>query len=156
MAVVVEDVLLAMKTWLTTGLPGALDAITAEKADGITLDHPKTIEVTTRVPYGWSEYPVVLLSADRSDFKDLAMGLQEAAITIAVVVGLVEGDPDNMAKVSLRYAEAIRALMRDDYTIGSAVDRARVTVVEYVPAMPGDLTVHVAVLTVEAVKAIPG
>jgi hypothetical protein len=150
----VEDILLGLKTFLSTNLDSYLAAIMAERADGLTLESVRRIEVTDEDPFGQTLYPFVAIAPISIDQEPLDMGHEQLTIVAEVLIVINEGTPANMLKKILRYAEAVREIIRDDPGMTAKVDQIRVTKTVHYAEDPDVPNLRAATITTEIIKDV--
>jgi hypothetical protein len=151
----VEDILYDLKTWLSSNVPTYLDAITTERGDSIALDDPVLYEVSDADPWGQTRYPVVLIYPTEAPIEsDLDSGHDEIQLTAEILVALSDGSAARGTKRILRYAEAIREIIRDDRQMDAQVDLISTRRIVYYPADPGALEIRIVTVTVDIRKTV--
>ncbi len=151
----VEDILYKLADWLKENVPTYLDAIEAERADGIALADPAKYEVSDADPWGHTQYPVVLIYPTEAPIDaDIDTGHDEIALSAEILIAINDGDPADGTKRALRYAEAVREIIRDDRFMDNEVDLITVNRIIYYATDPEQLSLRIVTVGVQIRKTI--
>lgn len=151
----VEDILYKLAAWLLANVPTYLDTIEAERADGIALADPAKYEVSDADPFGQTQYPVVLIyPTDAPIEADIDTGHDEIALSAEILIAISDGDAAEGTKRALRYAEAVREIIRDDRSMAAYADLITVKRIIYYATDPEQLSLRLVQVSVEIRKTV--
>lgn len=150
----IEDMVNNVRSFMDTNVGTYVTEINSAKGDGIGLSAFREVEVSDQDPYGATKYPRLQLYVENLELEFLASGWDNAVMTF---IGLVATkDKSNQRTRLLRYAEAVRQVLRDYRDLGETefdVD-PRGMVVTYYPTDP-DLGIGVATIRFRVMQEIP-
>ncbi len=151
----VEDILFDCLAWIKAGIAAYLRAIETERADSIALKDPAVYEVSDADPWGQTSYPAVLLyPSDAPIEADIDSGHDEINLTAELLIVFSDGTPASGAKRALRYAEAVREMVRDDRSMDGGVDFITVTRITYYATDPEQLAIRLVGVTLNIRKTV--
>lgn len=150
----IEDLVSNVREFVNTNIANYVTEINNAKADGLTLNAIREVEVSDQDPYGATMYPRVQLYVENLELEYLASGYDAAHMTFIGLVAIK--DKSSQRTRLLRYAEAVRQVLRDYNTLGESsfdVDPRGMTITYY-PTDP-DLGIGVATIRFRVYKEIP-
>jgi hypothetical protein len=150
----IEDLVDNVHSFVESNVPTYVTEINSAKADGVMLTALRNIEISDTDPYAAGIYPRLQLFVENLEIEYLSSGYDAAVMTF---VGLIAIDDSNGQRIKLlRYAEALRQILRDYRDLGESnfdIDPSGMTVTYY-PTNP-DIGVGVATIRFRVMQDIP-
>jgi hypothetical protein len=119
-----EDIVKQIRALLQNQLPGKLDQIALERADGVTLEDVQSFYIS-RQEDGRHKYPSVTILGEITNATNALSRRRELRHKVSICIAARVVSPDSeLAQTKLwRYMEAIERILASDPTLGGkAVD----------------------------------
>jgi hypothetical protein len=114
-----EAIATSLRDLLVAELPAQIDALNADRADDIVLDHIKDVIIGERLALNWPALWVHVdrsrVPSDRPDMRQLGLeGVGDWVYMASVAIAVTDPDnPDNLRLRLYRYAEALALIVRE-------------------------------------------
>ncbi len=151
----IEDVMRQIKTLLQNSMPGKLDAIEAERGDGIALDDIQAFFIERGHKDAGHMYPNIMLSGLETSASNVLSSRREFRHKILVEISdrAVSVDTGLLQTRLWRYVEAVERVLGADPTLnGKVIDSAIIDHRYPEPSARGDMFVKTARLTLTALE----
>jgi hypothetical protein len=147
-----EDAVYEVRDYIRTNYDTYLQGINTAKADGVTAEAIKAanIEVRELDPFDTTEYPVMALyPGEPSDISLSAQTLEKDELTLPMtaVIAISAGDSTTQIQKVMRYAEALRQLLRASITDGITWEAGREVNIKVYPATPDEQALKIATVS---------
>ena len=147
-----EDLVYAVRDYIRTNYDTYLQGINSAKADGVTAESIKSanIEVRELDPFDTTEYPVMALyPGEPSDISLAAQTLVEDELTmpITAVIAISAGTTATQIQKIMRYAEALRQLLRASLNDGLTWEAGREVSIKVYPTTPDEQALKIATVS---------
>lgn len=128
-----EDILKQLRAVLQNQLPGKLDQIELERADGVSLEDIQSFSVQPGPKDGRIKFPNITILVEATRANNALSRRRELNHGISVWITFREVAPDSeLSRIKLwRYAEAIERVLASDPTLGGKAVNSVVTSHEY-------------------------
>lgn len=150
----IEDLVDNVEGFFDSNLATYVTEINNAKADGVTLNAIRELEVSDQDPYAAGIYPRFQLFVENLEMEYLSSGYDAAVMTFIGLVAI--NDSSSQRTKLLRYMEAARQVLRDYRDLGESnfdVDPRGMTVTYY-PTDP-EAGVGVATIRFRVMQDIP-
>lgn len=129
----IEDILRQIRALLQNQLPGKLDQIELERADGVILDDVESFLIQGGQKDGRTKYPSITILGEATTATNALSRRRELRHKISLwVTDRVVAPDSELAQTKLwRYVEAIERVLASDPTLGGKVVDLVITSHEY-------------------------
>ena len=150
----IENLVDAVELHFSTHIGSYVEAVNSGAAKASTLKPIRKVETSDADPYGGSDFPRIQLYVQSLETEQVSTGFAQAAMSFAAVVAINDGSEQRLRL--LRYAEAMRQVLRDYHELGQSdfdVDPRGMTITYY----PTDPSVGIGVAKIDfrVIKDIP-
>ena len=114
----IEDLLEDVRDFIFAHVDTYTAAINTAKADGLTIESFRKIEVADDDPYTATMYPLINLMPIDLTIEPLATGIDSMSVQIGAVIAINSGSPTTKLSKLLRYCEGLRSALRDYLDLG--------------------------------------
>ena len=150
----IEDALYELRDYIRTNYNTYLQGVNDAESDTIEAETIKeaNIEVRELDPFDTTEYPTMAIyPSEPDDIQVVGMTLdkEELRIPVTAVIAITKGNSPTQIRKILRYAEALRHLLREYLDFDTSFDVERGVRIKVYPTTPDEQSVKIVTVAFE-------